>query len=112
MSESFERKFRFLLFIFGFGGAGAWAAWPGRLAAGWYWAGWPAGWVGAGLGWANWLDLGGWRLDWAGLLAAGLPAGLPAGLIWPKVSFFLFIFGIGTAYNFYLSSLEGLGLRV
>ena len=53
LTESFERKFIFLLFIFGFSGAGAWAAWPGRLAAGWYWAGWPAaGWL-AGLGWAG-----------------------------------------------------------
>ena len=50
-------SFVFLLFIFGFSGAGAWAAWPGRLAAGWYWAGWPAGGGLAGLGWAG-LDFG------------------------------------------------------
>ena len=120
------------MFCFSFLVLAGWAAWPGRLAAGWYWAGWPVGWLGAGwarlgklaglgrlaagLGWA----VGGWAAGWAGCWA-GCWAGLAAGragcwglgwqLIWPKVSFFLFIFGIGTAYNFYLSCLEGLGSR-
>ena len=97
----------------GLGWAGRWALGAGRWALGWAGLGWAGlgwaglglvgpGWGGLGLGWASWA---GWLGQLGGLGGLGWQARLRGLRGWGLESRMHAV----TAYNFYLSCLEGLG---